>query len=356
MYRLARGLLFTIDAERVHELTIEGLERLSRHQRLCAQLAARVRVDDDRLKVRVFDTEFPNPIGLAAGLDKDGRAVAAWHALGFGFAEVGSVTAEPQPGNPEPRLFRLPADEALVNRMGFNNRGARALAARLADLRERSNVPIPVFVNVGKSRSAALEDAAADYREALEQVWPVADGVVVNVSSPNTPGLRRLQAPELLAPILAQLVSLRQRRPLPVLLKLAPDLSDEELTALARLAEESGVDGLVAVNTTLARPPLHSQAVPEGGLSGRPLAARAIYVLRLLSAATRLPIVSTGGVFDAADAIARLRAGASLLEIYTGFIYRGPLTVRTILRGVLEHLDEQGLPDVASLVGTDVRN
>jgi dihydroorotate dehydrogenase len=353
MYRILRPILFTADPEFVHHATISLLELLSRNRFALATTSARFRVDDPRLALERFGLRFPNPVGLAAGMDKDGRALPAWQALGFGFAEAGSVTALPQAGNPPPRLFRLPAQQAIINRMGFNNRSASVLAAKLAALRAEGALRTPLLVNVGKSRAVPLEGAAEDYRDALDAVWEQADAAVINVSSPNTPGLRSLQEPQSLAPILAVCDDLQATRTLPVLLKLAPDLSDRQLESIVELARHHSVAGLVAVNTTVSREGLPGSVNREGGLSGRPLAARALEVLRLLARGTELPIISVGGIFDANDVAVRLRAGASLVELYTGFVYGGPGSVRAILTGLLDHLDEHGIPDVQSLIGID---
>lgn len=356
MYRILRPLLFTADPEFVHHATIGLLERAGSSRRLLSALSARFELDDPRLETEAFGLRFPNPIGLAAGMDKDGRALHAWQALGFGFTEVGSVTALPQPGNPRPRLFRLSRDEAVINRMGFNNSGAQALADRVRGLRERQPLSNPLLVNVGKSRAAPLEAAAADYRASLGLVWPVADGAVINVSSPNTPGLRTLQEPEALARLLEVCDELQASREVPVLLKLSPDLEDEQLQQIVDLAGQHRVAGLVAVNTTIGRGGLTRDPDEAGGLSGRPLAARALAVLRLLARRSELPIVSVGGIFDGADVIDRLRAGASLVELYTGFVYGGPGTVRSMVRDLLSHLETEGIPDVKTLIGIDRAN
>jgi dihydroorotate dehydrogenase len=353
VYPLLRPLLFAADAEFVHHTTLGLLAAVGRSRAALNGLSARYEVRDPRLAVDAFGLRFPNPIGLAAGMDKDGRALPAWQALGFGFVEAGSVTALAQPGNPRPRLFRVREDRAIINRMGFNNEGAGALAVRLEALRRTGVLRSPVLVNVGKSRAAALEKAAADYRESLRLVWPFADGAVINVSSPNTPGLRALQEPDALGGILAVCDELQELGRLPVLLKLAPDLEDAQLGAIVELAGRHAVAGLVAVNTTVSRVGLGRDPEEQGGLSGTPLAPRARAVLRLLAAATTLPIVSVGGIFGASDVVERLRAGATLVELYTGFVYGGPATVRSILRGVLRHLEREGLPDVSALIGID---
>jgi len=337
-YRLARRALFRLDAERAHELTVRGLALASRSRLALRALRALARgCDDPALSVRAFGLTFPNPVGLAAGLDKDGVAVPALAALGFGSVEVGTVTALPQPGNPRPRLFRLVEDEAIVNRMGFNNRGAAALAERVLRAKAAHGGWLPpVGVNVGRSRAASDAEAPEDYARALRAVWDVADYLVLNVSSPNTPGLRALQAAEPLRAVMAAARGVaRERGEKPVLVKLAPDLTAEELAAAARAAEEEGAAGIVATNTTTSRPPLRSPLAGEaGGLSGRPLAPLSLAALRVLAASTRLPIVSVGGVWDASDVAERLAAGATLVQVYTAFVYEGPALPGRLCRGL----------------------
>jgi dihydroorotate dehydrogenase len=279
---------------------------------------------DPALRVRALGLDFPSPLGLAAGFDKEAAHVDALAALGFGFVEIGTITAQPQEGNPRPRLFRLPADEALVNRMGFNNAGAVAAAARLA---RRRDPGVVVGVNIGKTKVA--QDAVADYRQSAQLLAPHADYLVINVSSPNTPGLRDLQAVEQLEPIVA---AVREAAPgVPLLVKIAPDLADADVDAVADLALRAGLDGLIATNTTISRdglvsPPAQIAAVGAGGVSGAPLAQRSLEVLRRLRARVGedLVLVSVGGVRDGADAAARLAAGATLVQAYTAFVYGGP--------------------------------
>lgn len=359
MYRLAKQLLFRLEPETAHRLTM-GVLGLASHSELALKYLAGSRAArDERLATAAFGLSFPNPIGLAAGLDKNGVAVPALAALGFGSLELGSVTAVPQAGNPRPRLYRLPADEALINRMGFNNRGARSLAERLAAMRvkrSRAGQNLPVIgINVGRSRVVPTEAAEADYRSALESVWSVADYLVVNVSSPNTPGLRDLQEESHLAGLLDMLAGVADLHGAkPVLVKLSPDLAPEQLRGAAGVAEQAGVAGLIATNTTVSRPALSRQseatvATQPGGLSGRPLAPLALRALRTLRTATRLPIVSVGGVFSAADVVERLAAGATLVQLYTAFIYRGPALVDEICRDLLKTLDAKGLEHVSQL-------
>ena len=356
-YDLAKPYLFRLDPERAHDLVTRALALASRSAVAPRLLEAFAPAHDPRLEVELFGLKFPNPLGLAAGLDKNGVAFPALAALGFGAVEIGSVTALAQPGNPQPRLFRLVEDEALINRMGFNNLGAAAMAARLErlgrhELRGRAGRTV-LGINVGKSRAVDVSEAAADYRASLTAVWPHADYLVINVSSPNAPGLRTLQRSEPLAELFGVVAELRAalgRKP--VLLKLAPDLDDAELADLVATAEAVGVDGLVATNTTLAREGLRSpQREETGGLSGRPLTARSLAVLEHLRGRTSLPIVAVGGIFGAHDALERLAAGADLLQVYTGFIYRGPALVGEVLGGIARELDRRGADDVTKLSG-----
>jgi dihydroorotate dehydrogenase len=303
---------------------------------------------DPALRVRALGLDFPGPLGLAAGFDKDGHGAAALAALGFGFVEVGTVTARPQPGNPKPRMFRFPAERALVNRMGFNNSGAAALAARLRSQRVRRGGGRPVIgVNIGKTKAVPEDEAIADYVTSARLAADVADYVVVNVSSPNTPGLRDLQAVSRLRPLLAAvraaLAEASPRRRVPLLVKIAPDLADADIDAVADLALEIGLDGIIATNTTISRDGLlDSAAVADagpGGMSGAPLKARALEVLRLLRARTggRLVLISAGGIETADDARKRLDAGAALVQAYTAFIYQGPLWPHQVHTALARH-------------------
>ena len=300
---------------------------------------------DPELRVHALGLDFPGPLGLAAGFDKDGHGVVALAALGFGYVEVGTVTARPQPGNPKPRMFRFPAERALVNRMGFNNAGAAALSARLRSLRG----PRPVIgVNIGKTKAVPESAATDDYVTSARLVADVADYVVVNVSSPNTPGLRDLQAVEKLRPLLqavrSALDEASPRRRVPLLVKIAPDLADDDIDAVAYLALDLGLDGIIATNTTISRDGLQDSAAVadagQGGMSGAPLKARALEVLRRLHSRTgdRLVLIAAGGIENADDAWERLAAGATLLQAYTAFIYAGPLWPRAVHAGLARRL------------------
>jgi dihydroorotate dehydrogenase len=303
---------------------------------------------DPSLRVRALGLDFPGPLGLAAGFDKDGEGVIGLSALGFSFIEVGTVTAQPQPGNPKPRMFRFPDERALINRMGFNNHGAAALSARLRALRARPGFKPIIGVNIGKTKVVSEEEAVADYVTSARLVADVADYVVVNVSSPNTPGLRNLQAVDKLRPILAGVrVALDEaspRRRVPLLVKIAPDLADSDVDAVADLALDLGLDGIIATNTTISREGLHDSAAVadagQGGLSGAPLKRRSLEVLTRLHdrCGKRLTLVAAGGITTPADAEARLAAGATLLQAYTAFIYEGPFWPGLVQRGLAARL------------------
>jgi dihydroorotate dehydrogenase len=325
-------ILSRLPAELAHRVSFFFLRLLMWIPGLQALASRFLGLRDPRLAVAALGLQFPGPLGLAAGFDKDGLGVDALAALGFSFVEVGTVTAKPQPGNPRPRLFRLPGDHALVNRMGFNNHGAEALAARLR-IRKRRCI---VGVNIGKSKVASEEEAAFDFSESARAVADVADYVVVNVSSPNTPGLRDLQAPGKLEPILSAVRrTLDETRPthrVPLLVKIAPDLADEDIDQVADLALRLRLDGIIATNTTIARAGLATPAgevaaLGTGGLSGAPLRARSLEVLRRLRkrVGEGLVLIASGGIESAEDAAERLAAGATLLQGYTAFIYEGPM-------------------------------
>ncbi len=335
MFELARRLLLRLPPELAHRLSLRGVE-------LAQRFGYTQRVVHPIYKpVELLGLKFRNRVGLAAGLDKDGVAVRGLFALGFGFVEVGTVTPRPQPGNPKPRLFRLPGDGALINRMGFNNAGAAALRARLVKLREQPLGPgCVVGVNIGKNKDTDLQRAGDDYTEALRGVHDVADYITVNVSSPNTPGLRALQGARELATLLSAVVAERDSllhgssRVLPILTKLAPDLEPGELHEIADVLLDAGVDGVITSNTTTSRPlSVPSRyAAEQGGLSGCPLNALSARCIEHLQRrlAGRLPIIGVGGIDDVASASRLIDAGASLVQLYTGFIYRGPELIREI--------------------------
>lgn len=356
MYRLLRPLFFLVDPERIHRLVSRFIRLLGSRPALAARLRRRLAVDDPRLEVRAFGLRFPSPIGLAAGFDKGDGLAAGLFALGFGSVEVGTITPVGQPGNDRPRLFRIPEARALVNRMGFNNEGAEATAARYRKLAFR---PGPLGINLGKNKVTPAERAPDDYLAAFDVLADLGDYFVVNVSSPNTPGLRDLQAPEALRSILRPLVAAAGKRGgKPILLKLAPDLADEDVDALADLALEEGLAGLILANTTIARPGVdgHPVAKEAGGLSGPPLLPRTLSLVARVRRrlGDRLPIVGVGGISTAEDAWRMIRAGATLVQGYTGFVYGGPTWPLQIQRGLLQRLEREGLPSIQAAVGLDV--
>jgi dihydroorotate dehydrogenase len=326
---LVRPLLFQMDPETAHHLAMRLLRSAAQIPGALALLRSFAPPPQPRT---LFGLQFRNPLGLAAGFDKNGVAIPAWEALGFGFVEIGTVTAQPQPGNPRPRIFRYPKQEALINRLGFNNDGADVIAERLRRLRETTLAPsIPIGVNLGKSKVTPLEEAAADYLYSFRQFAPVADYIVLNVSSPNTPGLRTLQEHDALVGLLRVIAmeNARLASPKPLLLKIAPDLSEESLGEIVGACEEFGLAGMIATNTTLDHTTLIGTD-EAGGLSGMPLRARSNAVIRFLRSQTRLPIIGVGGVCDAVSAREKLEAGAELLQIYSGYIFRGPNLLREI--------------------------
>jgi dihydroorotate dehydrogenase len=329
--RFVRPLLFSFDPETAHRLAMACL-RVASHVELALR-ALSVFQPPPKPKT-LFGLKFPNPIGLAAGLDKNGVALPAWAALGFGFIEIGTVTAKPQPGNPKPRIFRLPEQASLINRLGFNNDGADAIAERLQELRASGRWPsVPVGINIGKSKAAPLEKAAEDYVYSFRRLHPLADYIALNISSPNTPGLRSLQAPEPLSILLGALRQENGAARRPLLVKIAPDLLPGELEKILAICEENEIAGIIATNTTLDHslvPPARDQ---EGGLSGRLLRGKATALVREIAARSNIPVIASGGICDAASAREKMEAGAQLLQIYTGYIYRGPGLVREISAG-----------------------
>ena len=352
-----RPALFALDAERAHDLTMSALRRPMVVRALAALPHPQ---QDPRLSLNLLGLSFDHPVGLAAGLDKHGAAAPAWAALGFAFAEMGTVTPRPQPGNPRPRLFRLQHDHAIINRFGFNSVGGPGVAANLA-----ASLPLPirVGVNLGKNKTTPNEQAADDYLRALEVLHPYADYVVINVSSPNTAGLRDLQESRALRALVEQVVrragELTTRKTIAVLVKFSPDAEAGDLLSSVDAALEGGVKGLVATNTTVGRSGLTSSthAAEAGGLSGRPLRALANDVCRALyrHVGSTVPIVGVGGIFSAADAYERVRAGASLLQLYTALIYEGPGVVTRIVQGLSRRLAADGFSHLSEVVGIDVR-
>ncbi|MDW5595083.1 quinone-dependent dihydroorotate dehydrogenase [Conexibacter stalactiti] len=363
LYRLLfKHLLTRLDAERAHHLGARVLVLLSAIAPLRALTRRLLRPADPALRTHALGLTFPSPLGVAAGFDKDGRTFDGLAALGFGFVEVGTVTAQGQPGNERPRIFRLPRDRAMVNRMGFPNPGAAAVRPRLQ--RRRRGDGDVVAINVGKTRAIGDEQIDADYRASVRALAPLADFLVLNVSSPNTPGLRDLQSTERLQTLIEAVqdeLSAHAIR-LPLLVKIAPDLADEDIDAIADLALARQLDGLIATNTTIGRDGLATPAheveqIGFGGLSGAPLKQRSLEVLRRLRARTgdELTLISVGGIESADDAWARIEAGATLVQAYTGFIYGGPLWPRAINRGLAARVRAAGLSSVQDAVGRAAR-
>ena len=360
-----RPILFRLEPERAHTWAMRGLATACALPGGQSLLRAMYSVRDRRLNVRVFGIDFESPVGLAAGFDKNAEWFNQLHSLGFGFIEVGTLTGLAQPGNPKPRLFRLPTDRALINRLGFNNKGSEAAARELVRRRIR---PI-LGVNIGKSKVVPNEEANADYLASFERLWPFARYIAVNVSSPNTPGLRALQEREPLEALLRGL----SRRNLelseahgaparPILLKIAPDLNDAQVDDIVALCSEVGIAGIIATNTTLARQPLVTpadqvEAIGAGGLSGAPLTERSRQFVAALYRKTegKMPIVGVGGIMSGEDAWQMIRAGASLVEVYTGFIYGGPGFVAGINRHLLRRLEETGCKSLGEVVGAAAR-
>ena len=344
MYKsLVKPALFTLDAERAHHVVFDNLRRAARLPGTKTLLRKLYDYQHPNLEREVFGLQFPNPVGLAAGFDKNAMLTDEMATMGFGFVEIGTVTPRPQPGNPTPRLFRLPKDEALINRMGFNNDGAATVAARLAKRRNRQLI---IGGNIGKNKDTPNERAADDYVACFDALAEVVDYFVVNVSSPNTPNLRQLQEKEPLIKLLQQVQerNLSRATPRPLLLKIAPDLTDSQLDDILEIAQETKLSGLVATNTTISRAGLSTDtgyvgSLGAGGLSGRPLRARATEVIRYLHQKSNgaLPIIGSGGIHSAADAQEKLAAGASLIQLYTGFIYEGPGLVKRINQQLAIH-------------------
>ncbi|GAX40734.1 dihydroorotate dehydrogenase [Tolypothrix sp. NIES-4075] len=372
IYQVAiRPLLFNLlktDPEQLHSTTIRSLKWLSQtsnnppaswinrclQQSLC--------LHDARLEQNLFGLNFPNPLGLAAGFDKDGVAAPIWSSLGFGFAELGTVTYHPQPGNPRPRLFRLPLDKAALNRMGFNNSGAAAIAKLLSES-QQSLISIPIGVNLGKSKVTPLEEAACDYLNSFRLLKNCGDYFVVNVSSPNTPGLRSLQDAAMLSSIL-DLLQKENTAQKPIFVKIAPDLEWEAIADIISLSQTYQLAGIIATNTTIRRDQLKTQVIQQtgkpvleeaGGISGAPLGDRSTEIIRFIAAQTqgKMPIIGVGGIFSPEDAWEKIIAGASLIQVYTGWIYEGPFMVRRILQGLLSKLEQNGLNSISEAVGKE---
>ncbi len=361
MWRLLRPLLFLLPPETAHHVAMRVFAMLTALAPIRALVRRWYRVDDSRHRVALLGMEFPGPVGLAAGFDKDARWFNALGALGFDHVEVGTLTGQAQPGNPLPRLFRLPADRALLNRFGFNNRGSADAAERLAS----SDIEPILGINIGKSKVVPNDQAVSDYLASFDRLAPHARYVTVNVSSPNTQGLRALQEREALSELLGAIVSRNCERaeqagiePLPVLVKIAPDMDEAQRDEIVELAVELGLSGIIATNTTVSRDALTTprervEALGAGGVSGAPLTnvSRAFVASLYRRAAGRLPIIGVGGIMNGDDAWEMMRAGASMVQVYTGFVYGGPGFVRDIHRTMSRRLDERGLSSIGEIVG-----
>jgi dihydroorotate dehydrogenase len=337
LYPASRALLFQLDAERAHHWSLAGLRSLEK----AGVLEAMAGAAPEAAPVECMGLTFPNPVGLAAGLDKEGNSIDAFGRLGFGFVEIGTITPRPQPGNEKPRLFRLKEHHAIINRMGFNNPG---IVEGAANVRATKSFQGIVGFNIGKNKDTPNEDAVEDYLKGLRGAWEVADYVAVNLSSPNTPGLRDLQAADSSARLIEALKKEQEKlakesgRHVPIALKIAPDLEDGHIRDLSRVFLEQGLEGLIATNTTLERAPVagHPSAEEAGGLSGAPLTKRSTEVIAAFHAelGSKVPIIGVGGIMSAADAQEKLAAGATLVQLYTGFIYQGPGLVHEILKSL----------------------
>jgi dihydroorotate dehydrogenase len=344
MYSLIKPLLFKFDPEKVHYFVTRNLKRFNRFPGGAALSRAIWEINDPRLEKEVFGLTFKNPVGLAAGFDKNGEIISEMANLGFGFIEVGTVTPLPQPGNPKPRMFRSPADKAIINRMGFNNLGVDVVAERIAAYRKNASPAQKGLIiggNIGKNKNTPNEDAVSDYIKCFDRLFDVVDYFVVNVSSPNTPGLRALQEKEPLMHILNTLQQRNNKSRIrrPILLKIAPDLTKEQLNDIVDIVLHTGISGVIATNTTIDKESLSNKALQReaGGLSGALLTKRSTEVIRYLADRSKhsFPIIGVGGIHSAADALEKLNAGASLVQLYTGFIYEGPGLIKKINKTIL---------------------
>jgi dihydroorotate dehydrogenase len=358
---LGKPVLFRMDAEKAHHLTINGLSVVGAIPGGKQLLKAMYGVSHyPQLAQSLWGIEFANPVGLAAGLDKNAKAVSGFSQIGFGFMEVGTITPKPQTGNEQPRLFRLPSDEALINRMGFNNVGVEEMERNLRKLRDR---PIPIAINIGKNKVTPNENAEDDYRACIRALYELGDFFVVNISSPNTPELRNLQhgndLSRLLDAVMDELEMQQEKHGhpgKPVLVKIAPDLKSDELEMMVQTILESGVSGIIATNTTLGREGLkHPNREQAGGLSGKPLARRSTEIIRDIYRLTRgaLPIIGSGGIFTAQDAYDKIRAGASLVEVYTALIYEGPGLLGQLNEGLAALMKKDGFTHITQAIGSD---
>jgi dihydroorotate dehydrogenase len=360
LYPIIRKVLFQMDPESAHNWTIRALKIMQSNALLKKRFQKKMTVQDQRLQSEQWGLTFPNPVGLAAGFDKHANVYPALAALGFGFVEVGTLTPQPQSGNSQPRLFRLPQDKAVINRMGFNNHGIEKAKQTFQTL---TRPHIPIGINLGKNKDTPNERASDDYRRGLTTLYPYGDYFVINISSPNTKGLRDLQHVDALQSLLSDILSERDRlatqtqKRHPVLLKVAPDLSMDQIKEIIQTALSLGVDGFIATNTTLSRKGLHSSPYVNetGGLSGRPLTKRSTEFIRQLYPLTagKVPIIGVGGIFTGEDAYEKIRAGASLIQTYTGMIYQGPAIAQQINQELLSFIERDNLSSIQDAIGLD---
>jgi dihydroorotate dehydrogenase len=357
-----RSLLFAIAPERSHRLAIDLARQVDQNAAIRSIVTNLCSYNDPRLTQNLWGLTFPNPVGLAAGFDKNAEAASAWASFGFGFAELGTITALGQPGNPQPRLFRLPQDQAILNRMGFNNLGSEVVAANLKQYLAAHRPTTPIGINLGKSKLTPLDQASDDYLTSFQRFQELGDYFVVNVSSPNTPGLRDLQAIDSLAKIITTLQRANDSHK-PILVKIAPDLSDDDIRQVVQLSLNEGIAGIIATNTTIRRDNLTTHTLSAtgnaitdeaGGISGKPLQARSTQVIKLIYQQTqgKLPIIGVGGIFSGADAWEKITAGATLVQLYTGWVYGGPGVIKSILQDLAGRLETAGLGHISEAVGS----
>ena len=367
--KLVRPVLFQNPAEQAHNHSLNLLSAATKSGALMNMLESFA--SSPPLKTNLRQIHFPNPLGLAAGMDKNGIALPVWEKLGFGFCEIGGITGHPQPGNPKPRMFRVPSDLAIINRMGFNNEGVEKIIKKMSHWKTSGQWPTsPVAINLGKSKITPLDEATEEYSQLLEALWPYGDFFVVNVSSPNTPDLRKLQQTEALREILQSLQhrqnSLQKEHPKlpkrPIFLKIDPDMSRSNLDEIIDVVQESALEGIVATNTSLSRPetkdrPNYSRNYSEsGGMSGKPLTKRSTEIIRHIYARTKgeLSIIGVGGIFNARDAWEKIGAGASLIQVYSGMVYEGPSMARSIIQGIRDQMERHGFNSIQDVIGKEL--
>ncbi|WP_103104129.1 quinone-dependent dihydroorotate dehydrogenase [Brevibacillus reuszeri] len=362
MYQLIRKYLFQQDAEEIHEKTIHALKLVEDSAPGKNLLKLVFQLRDERLETKLWGLTFPNPVGLAAGFDKNAEVYHALGALGFGFVEVGTLTPQGQPGNPKPRVFRLPEHQAVINRMGFNNQGAYLASQRLIDY---AYSDIPIGINIGKNKMTPNEEAASDYSKCMDMLYSYGHYFVINISSPNTPNLRDLQETESMRLLVravrekAAEMEVRGVKKKPILLKVAPDMTDEQMRDVVHAAVEEGISGIIATNTTLSREAVknHRHADEAGGLSGRPLTERSTAWVKEIyqEIGDKVPVIGVGGIYTGEDAYEKIRAGASLVQVYTGMIYQGPGIPKQINKKLLQLMKRDGFTHISEAVGVDAK-